>query len=464
MDNELERLAARLAALREQLPLARQRLTEVQRRLHVLRRRGASVLGAAVLFVVLLGSLVGSAGLSAQQPPTVVDQVVCRSLKVTAADGKEQLWIGFNQFGGFVKVFQPEGKLRGAIWPGDARGSGSLVIFADDSKARLRFGAHGRGGGCEFFDAADTPRAYFGCDLYGGAGKAMIMNAGKQLLVELGEDHLGGTVFVNGHDSRARVSLWTGDDGHGLVTVHGEHEQVLVGLGGDEDGGLAWVTDPKGRNRGGIIVGKGGKRGLVSVVGQSGKFVAQAGSDVDGGGVFILGHDGKARSGLGVQAGGQSGFVSVVNSDSQLLASLRGQSEEGNEGGQCFLNTNEGKQLVALGGVTTGGSLDLADKTGRFRVHVRSKEQGATLTVVGTTRKQQAYLGSLGDGSGAALILTGSEDNDVVYGGPNKSNGAGLFQLFALDAKHRVVIAVDDRGVGYANGYNAAGTVVRGMR
>jgi hypothetical protein len=340
MSEERDALLVQIEELRRQMEELREEVRAARR-----GRRGVLLgfLGLAALGLAVSGLWLPLTQ-AQQQPPREINgqpdkkdggvqpvggqpnqqNLVVQSLKIVSPDGKERLTLGFDNISGFVKVHGPDGKPRAALWADNSSKYGLLSLMDDNGKDRIVMAGNDKGSGCSFYGSNLKRHIYLGTanDVDGG----IVTLYGPQqdkAMVHLGHDKEGGLVWVNGHDGKARASLWVAKGGKsGLLNIH-EDDKSRVTVGADDHGGFIDLEGANGKRQVALDCHDkwGGALNLFTPT--AGKLVYAGGNTTNGHGLFQLyGTDGQVRVEGLVDQGGV-GNVQGINANNQMIRSLK---------------------------------------------------------------------------------------------------------------------------------------------
>jgi len=259
--------------------------------------------------------------------------------------------------------------------------------------------------------------------------------------VQLTYDKYGGIVSVNNPAEKTVATMEADNDG-GFVSIAGTDgkQRVFVGVGPKLAGGMISIHDDKGKQRGLFTVYPDGHGGLAFRNDQGKNEVFLGPSTKGWGGVLNLnGPDGKSRVIVDIDKDGR-GVMEILNADAKSEVFI-GTSAKG-WGGLFNLNGPGG---------TAGVILDV-DDGGRGRLNLRNKDA-------------KRFLFAGGDQEGGTISLYGYDVKERMFLGVADKAGAGMLHIMSPDNnKSRVVMAVDNNGVGSVEGRDAEGTTKRLLR
>jgi hypothetical protein len=257
----------------------------------------------------------------------------------------------------------------------------------------------------------------------------------------VGHDKYGGIVSVKNANDKTVATIEADNEGGFLsVSANDGGERVFLGVGDKQAGGYIYLKDDKGKRRGTFTVFKDGHGGLA-FQGDQGKNEVFLGPSTKGwGGLLNLNApDGKARIILDVDKDAR-GALELLNNDLKTEAFI-GTSAKG-WGGLINLNSPNG---------TAGVILDIDDQ-GLGRINLRNKDA-------------KRFLFAGGDQEGGTLSVYGLDGKERVFlGVGDKASGGTMYLLNPDNTKARLLMGVDNGGVGFVEGRDAEGTTRRSLR
>ena len=183
-----------------------------------------TIIGYILALVSLSGNFVNAQSQESKSEPTVVDEVVCRKLRVVDENGKTFVMIGkLPAIGGVVKVVDENGKNLVMIGELPVIGGGVIQVYQPNSKFTSRGRTSINGGNIEIYNL-DKHSVSIGANSDGGY---MVVYDGKvegtQDAIQLGTNKNGGymAIFNNGGKNVLQTSV--GDMGGGIITTQDKH-------------------------------------------------------------------------------------------------------------------------------------------------------------------------------------------------------------------------------------------------
>jgi hypothetical protein len=247
------------------------------------RRPRRSVGKPAAVFVGLLLGLAAGRGLLAdawsqgQGAAKAAPDIVCKSLRLVDANGKEVAVFGTNKFGGY----------------------------------------------CQFKSAQGQSQVYAGADAEKGGGAFHLFGPNGNRLVTAGHDDDGGVVRINNHEEKGRAYFWVGKGGKaGLINIVGEANKSAIMISGDDLGGYINFNNAEGKVR--LVTGVNKEGGAAIFYGNEGKRRIYAGTNINGGAglIDVLGTDERSRVVIAVDQN-DVGFVDGRDNSGTTRRSLR---------------------------------------------------------------------------------------------------------------------------------------------
>lgn len=174
---------------------------------------------------------------TAQSEPTVVDEIVCRKLRVVDSEDRTVLALESSVHGGIFTIYNPLGPKVVEIYPKTYAGDAFTVYSADGNR-----------------------------------------------ILEIGRDSNGGYIGVN-HRSGQRAATMAIDDKHkeGFIGVEAKDGKGTIQLYTNENGGYIWMTDQQKKSK---IQLQFNKDGGLAIFNKGGENVLQASVGYRGGGVI----------------------------------------------------------------------------------------------------------------------------------------------------------------------------------
>lgn len=215
--------------------------------------------------------------------------------------------------------------------------------------------------------------------------------------------------------------------------------KVRLQLFHDKAGGVLRLNNADGKTVAALEADNAG--GFLSVLGHDGKERAFVGvGDKLAGGLFYLkNHQGKTRATYLVSKDG-NGALELINSDDKVEIFLGSSSQS--RGGLVHINAPAGTASIILDIDERGmGRLNLRTKDGKRVAYAGGDEEGGTFQLYGHDGKQRAFLGVGEKQTGGVLYLLNPDNNNP-----------------------RIVLGVDNNGVGYGEGRDASGATKRALR
>jgi hypothetical protein len=257
----------------------------------------------------------------------------------------------------------------------------------------------------------------------------------------LGSDKFGGIISVKNANEKTVATIEADNEGGFLsISANDGGERGFIGVGDKQAGGYIYLKDDKGKRRGTFTVYKDGHGGLVFHSDQGKNEIFLGPSTKGWGGLLNLNApDGKARIILDVDKD-QRGALELLNNDQKTEVFI-GTSAKG-WGGLFNLNAPNGTAGVIMDVDDHGfGRMNLRTKDAKRFLFAGGDQEGGTISVYGLDGKERLFLG-VGDKSSGGLMYLLNPDNN----------------------KARLLLGVDNDGVGFAHGRDVDGTTRRSLR
>lgn len=287
-------------------------------------------LGLGMVLAIMWNVLGGSAAPQALAQDKAME-ITCRALKVVDDAGKVRVLLGFDKFGGIVRVHNADGKPvatteadgdggflsilahdgkeRSFVGVGDKQAGGLIYLKDPEGKTRTTYLVYKDGnGGLNFRNAQNKQEAFFGVSAKG----------------------FGGLVNLNGADGKTRVILDSDKDGRGALELINAEDKTEIFLGSSNKGwgGLLNINAPNGTA--GIILDIDDKgTGRLNLRTKEAKRLVYAGGDEEGGTYQVYGFDGKQRAFMGVGDKQTGGVFYLLNPDNNKARISLGIDDQG---------------------------------------------------------------------------------------------------------------------------------------
>jgi hypothetical protein len=304
-----------------------------------------------------------------QPEPGKGDDLVCKSLKIVNADGKERMVLSSTERGGLITVYGHDGLPR-------------VVLDIDNDGGVVRVKAPN--GTAEGILCLDN-----------GAKNGLLRlrsNKGGNV-VYLGGDDFGGTVGFNSPEGKARLTMYSGSptvpgglinlfngdtkvtgifgpdkDGRCVLNLRNADGKALVSLSSNNDGGLIDVLNQEGKLRTTMWTNNNGAKGLLTIYGDKHQDpLIYLGHTEVGGSVVLRNDDGKLQAGMWAgNKGGSGGILNLRGADSGKDSIIL---DAGKTTGSMSLRNDKGTELLYLGYDKNGNGLfDLRGNDNTTRV------------------------------------------------------------------------------------------------
>ena len=179
---------------------------------------------------------------NAQDPPIqpqVIDQVICRRLRIVDTHGRTVLELhGRNEHGGQIGVYSQDGR---QLFAAGADAMGGIVVVQGNEPNHIAVMAMNRHGG--HVSVGGGERSGAGLRTNERGGQLIIAESGGQEVVFLGVDEdSGGSIEVFGKSEDGMSGLGINESG-GFVVASGTDGESSVGMFiDDEEGGIVRAT------------------------------------------------------------------------------------------------------------------------------------------------------------------------------------------------------------------------------
>ena len=181
-------------------------------------------MGLGRLFTIIgymLASLGGDVDVQAQEDksePNVVDEIVCRTLRVVNADGKSTVWIGTDLGGGgYMHVFHPNGELATAI------SGGAMYVYHPNRTGVVSISTDSNGGYMDIRHASGERVIEMGINESSKEGLVQVWRKDQKGAIQLSADKYGGYMAIFNKGSQNVIQASVGDTGGGIVRTRDKH-------------------------------------------------------------------------------------------------------------------------------------------------------------------------------------------------------------------------------------------------
>jgi hypothetical protein len=223
---ETQALWAELAELRRQVEGMKK-----TGRVRIWGRRGIVFLVGLVVGLFAAQAFFGEAQ-AVQNPDNNV--VVCKSLKLVDADGKDMLTLGSDADGGHLRVIAKDGKVRAFLAVGNQVGPGIFTLYGTD-KPLVNLGFNADGGAVALWGKEGKQRVFLGSGITNNRGQGTGSNTASGVLNLFDQD--GNSLFNIGGDA---------DGGFAAINARDGKERVFLGIAPNRGGGLLNLLDTNG--------------------------------------------------------------------------------------------------------------------------------------------------------------------------------------------------------------------------
>ena len=182
MSVEHEALWTEITQLRRQLEAVQQVRGRTGRRLLLF-------LGGIVAGLIAAQVFLGQSRAMAQDD---AQEVICRSLKLVDAEGKNMVFMGTDEDGGFVKIAARDGRLRAYLAVNNKMGPGFLTLYGNDQKPLVIVDSDADGGSLRIHAKDGNQRVYLGIAPNVGGGLLNLFDTNKRIRLILEGANAGG--------------------------------------------------------------------------------------------------------------------------------------------------------------------------------------------------------------------------------------------------------------------------------
>ena len=181
--------------------------------------------------------------------PTVIDEIVCRSLRVVNADGKTIVSIDTDSNGGYMHIRHASGEEAITMAIADKLKEGFVQVWGKDQKGSIQLDAGEDGGRMVIFNKSGKNVLEASASKYGSAMR--ISNKGGKNAFQAGVSHMGeGFVEVLTKDQKGSIRLIGDEYGGAMVIFNKGGKNVLQASVHDMGGGGITTKDKHGYRTG----------------------------------------------------------------------------------------------------------------------------------------------------------------------------------------------------------------------
>jgi hypothetical protein len=234
-------MTSELDALRIEVAQLRQSVRELQDRGRTPwgARRAAAACFALVLGLFLARIPTNEAHATAQDDKDKGKELVCSSLRLVGAGGKNLLTLGGDADGGKLQFFGVDGKIRGELVVADKQGPGMINLFDANAKRTVYLGNDKNGGMLQIFGGDGKLRADLFVADKQGPGAMNLCDANGKRTVFLGTDEDGGIMEIYGLDGKIRTIVAVApNQGGGLVNLFDTKKKLRIVMEGTDMGAV----------------------------------------------------------------------------------------------------------------------------------------------------------------------------------------------------------------------------------
>ena len=213
-------------------------------------------MGLGCLFTIIgyiLASLGGDVDAQSEgdkSEPTVVDEIVCRKLKVVDVDGKTGITMGAHQGAGYMSIYYPSNKLGISIGAFLPSGGGYMSIYHPSGKPGIRIQTGSDGGSIIVYHQNGGPGVSIRTDSNGGYMNVSHASGKKAITIGIGDTSKEGFVQVQRKDQNGLIQLGANEYGGTMAIFNKGGENVLQASVGDMGGGIIITRDKHGYKTG----------------------------------------------------------------------------------------------------------------------------------------------------------------------------------------------------------------------
>jgi hypothetical protein len=181
--------------------------------------------------------------------PTVIDEIVCRSLRVVNADGKTIVSIDTDSNGGYMHIRHASGEEAITMAIADKLKEGFVQVWGKDQKGFIQLDAGEDGGRMVIFNKSGKNVLQASASKYGST--MTISNKGGKNVLEAGASNMGeGFVQVLTKDEKGLIQLTADEYGGAMVIFNNGGKNVLQAGVSDTGGGGIITKDKHGYETG----------------------------------------------------------------------------------------------------------------------------------------------------------------------------------------------------------------------
>ncbi len=285
------------------------------------------------------------------------DDLVCKSLKVVGADGKERIALSATERGGLITLYGHDGLARVVL---DVDNDGGVVrVKAPNNTAEgiLCLDAGSKNGLLRLRSTKGGNVIYLGGDDFGGTMAFNSPEGKTRLTIYSGSPIVpGGLINLFNGDTKVTGIFGPDKDGRCVLNIRNPDGKSLVSLSSDNSGGIIDVLNQEGKIRGTFWSNQNGAKGLLTLYGDKHQDpIVYLGHTEVGGSVVLRNDDGKLQAGM--WAGNKAGSGGILN----LRGSDNGKDsiimDAGKTTGSMSLRNDKGTELIYLGFDKNGNGL-----------------------------------------------------------------------------------------------------------
>ena len=232
-----------------------------------LEKLGYMLLGA---IIALGGYFLGSMNNNEESEPSILDKIVCRRLEIVDLQNKTIAVLGKESedlkngllTASVFRVYNTDAEE--IISLGEASGSGSIVLAAEDGKTIVHLG-EGKGAGWVSTHGSNGKIAT-SLSVAKGAGLVTVKDTHSNSTAHYGHD----AALLYGKNDTVRVALLDDDNG-GRIFVKNRYGKTTIYLGATDNGGYITLNESNGETR--ASLGSHDLGGFMQLMNMSGRIV-----------------------------------------------------------------------------------------------------------------------------------------------------------------------------------------------
>ena len=208
-------------------------------------------MGLGCLFTIIgyiLASLGGDVTAQSEEgksAPTIVDEIVCRKLKVVNANGQPLVVINTDYIGGLISIKGADG--TSSVLIGTLPKGGFMRVVGADGENAVKIATDFNGGYIYVNNADSKPAVSIGGSSDGGVMSIYHQNGGPS--VSISTDSNGGYMDIRHASGEKAILMGIRDTSkEGFVKVQGKDHEGLIQLGANKYGGSMAIFNKGSQN------------------------------------------------------------------------------------------------------------------------------------------------------------------------------------------------------------------------